>query len=144
ARNEYKHLADIETDFGELPPVTCRKGEINKVFLNMIVNATHAIERKGGGRGLIVLKTRCDDLHAIVTIADNGCRIPLSVIGRIFDPFFTTKPVGKGTGQGLAIARSVIQSHGGHIEVLSTPGHGTTFTIRIPLVEQTEAAGVGT
>jgi PAS domain S-box-containing protein len=139
ARNEYKHVADIATDFGELPPVTCRKGEVNKVLLNMIVNATHAIERKTagtGGRGTITLKTRADSKSAIVSIADTGCGIPASVIGRIFDPFFTTKPVGKGTGQGLAIARTVIQAHGGRIDVESTPGLGTTFTIHIPLGEE--------
>ena len=135
ARNEYKHSADVETDFGDLPPVTCRKGEINKVLLNLVINATHAIERKATGRGLIVLKTRCDSQQAIVTIADNGCGIPASVIGRIFDPFFTTKPVGKGTGQGLAIARAVIRSHGGRIDVSSMPGQGATFTIYIPLGE---------
>jgi two-component system NtrC family sensor kinase len=139
ARNEYKHVADIATDFGELPPVTCRKAEVNKVLLNMIVNATHAIERKTagtGGRGTITLKTRTDSKSAIVSIADTGCGIPASVIGRIFDPFFTTKPVGKGTGQGLAIARTVIQAHGGRIDVESTPGLGTTFTIHIPLGEK--------
>jgi len=142
ARNEYKHLADVATDFGDLPPVACRKGEINKVLLNMIVNATHAIERKaadGGGRGTITLKTRSDSQNAIISIADNGCGIPASVMGRIFDPFFTTKPVGKGTGQGLAIARAVIQSHGGRIDVESTLGLGTTFTIRIPLGDESKA-----
>jgi two-component system, NtrC family, sensor kinase len=142
ARNEYKHVADIATDFGELPPVTCRKGEINKVLLNMIVNATHAIEKKtagAAGRGTITLKTRADSHDAIITIADTGCGIPASVIGRIFDPFFTTKPVGKGTGQGLAIARSVIRAHGGRIEVESTPGLGTTFTIHIPLGQERAA-----
>jgi PAS domain S-box-containing protein len=142
ARNEYKHIADVETDLGELPPVTCRKGEINKVFLNMVINATHAIEKKSAGRGLIVLKTRCDGEHAIVTIADNGCGIPPSVIGRIFDPFFTTKPVGKGTGQGLAIARSVVLGHGGRIDVASAPGNGATFTIRIPLGGEESKANV--
>jgi PAS domain S-box-containing protein len=142
ARNEYKLVAEVVTDFGDLPPVACRKGEINKVLLNMIVNATHAIERKaadGGGRGTITLKTRSDSRNAIISISDTGCGIPSSVMGRIFDPFFTTKPVGKGTGQGLAIARTVIKSHGGRIDVESTPGLGTTFTIQIPLGEESKA-----
>jgi len=142
ARNEYKQVADIVTDFAELRPVMCRKGEINKVVLNLLVNAAHAIERKiadGGGRGAITLRTRADAQHVIITISDTGCGIPPAVIGRIFDPFFTTKPVGKGTGQGLAIARAVIKSHGGHIEVESTPGQGARFTITIPFGEEPAA-----
>ena len=135
ARNEYKQVAEIITEFGDLPAVTCRPGAMNKVFLNLIVNAAHAIERKmadGGGRGVITVRTVGDSSGIEVAISDTGCGIPTTIITRIFDPFFTTKPVGKGTGQGLAIARSIVKSHGGQIEVESAPGVGTTFKIRLP------------
>ncbi|MGO8859128.1 MAG: sensor histidine kinase [Steroidobacteraceae bacterium] len=140
ARNEYKQFADAVTELGDLPMVNCRPGAINKVFLNIIVNAAHAIEQKaahGGGRGLITVKTSHDAGGVEVAITDTGCGIPRAVIARIFDPFFTTKPVGKGTGQGLAIAHSVVKSHGGQIGVDSAPGAGTTFKIRLPLADTT-------
>jgi PAS domain S-box-containing protein len=136
ARNVYKDVADVRTEFGEIPPVECRKAEINKVLLNLIVNAAHAIgtalERGRKGRGVITIRTSCDVSHVDIRITDSGCGIPQAVISRIFDPFFTTKPVGKGTGQGLAIARSIIQSHDGELNVESTVDVGTTFTIRLP------------
>jgi two-component system, NtrC family, sensor kinase len=138
ARNEYKHVADIVTDYGDLPMVDCRPGAINKVFLNIIVNAAHAIERKradGGGRGVISVRTTHAPGSVAVTISDTGCGIPRALINKIFDPFFTTKPVGKGTGQGLAIARSIVKSHGGDIDVESTPNVGTTFRIQLPLAD---------
>jgi len=142
ARNEYKLVAEIETDLGDLPPIMCRRGEINKLFLNLIVNAAHAIQAvtgKGSGRGVIAITTRHDAHHVTVTISDNGCGISQSMITRIFDPFFTTKPVGKGTGQGLAIARSIVDNHSGQIDVESTPGQGTTFAIRLPLATEQDA-----
>jgi two-component system, NtrC family, sensor kinase len=139
ARNEYKHIADIVTDFGDLPEVYCRKGEINKVVLNLVVNAAHAMDGAGNGRGgkstkrgTITLTTRESGEDVIITVADTGCGIPPAVLTRIFDPFFTTKPLGKGTGQGLAIAKSIIRDHGGRLEVASTVGKGTTFTITLP------------
>jgi PAS domain S-box-containing protein len=136
ARNVYKDVAEIQTEFGEIPPVECRKAEINKVLLNLIVNAAHAIgtavERGRKGRGLISIRTSCDAGHVQISVTDTGCGIPQAVISRIFDPFFTTKPVGKGTGQGLAIARSIVQSHDGELMVESTVDVGTTFTIRLP------------
>jgi two-component system, NtrC family, sensor kinase len=138
ARNEYKQIADVVTEFGDIPVVPCRPGAINKVFLNMIVNAAHAIEYKagqGGGRGRITVRTFHDTAGVEIDISDTGCGIPKALISRIFDPFFTTKPVGKGTGQGLAIAHSVVKSHGGHIGVESMPGVGTTFKIRLPLTD---------
>jgi signal transduction histidine kinase len=100
------------------------------------VNAAHAIESAASnrpGKGTITLTTASDASHVVVTIADTGCGIPRAVISRIFDPFFTTKPVGKGTGQGLAIARSIVDNHNGRLEVESTVGVGTTFIIRLPL-----------
>jgi signal transduction histidine kinase len=137
ARNEYKYVADVTTDFGELPPVVCLPGEMNQVFLNIIVNASHAIaDIVGGteGRGEIAVSTRQDGADVVVTIADTGGGIPEAARERIFDPFFTTKSVGKGTGQGLAIARSVVvDQHGGEIRFESQSGKGTKFFIRLPI-----------
>ena len=147
ARNEYKHAADIVLELGEIPTIDCRRGEINKVLLNLIVNAAHAIESvtNRSRRGTITIATGHDATHAQVTITDTGCGIPPAVISRIFDPFFTTKPVGKGTGQGLAIARSIVTSHGGELLVTSTVGVGTTFKVRLPLtVERGSADAPGT
>ena len=142
ARNEYKHLADVQTDFGDLPAVDCRRAEINKVLLNLIVNAAHAIESgHKPGRGTILITTRSEGLHARIDIADSGCGIPPAVLPRIFDPFFTTKAVGKGSGQGLAIAKSIIESHGGALTVSSTAGEGATFTIMLPAGLESSSTG---
>lgn len=140
ARNEYKHAADIVLELGDIPSIDCRRGEINKVLLNLIVNAAHAIESvtNRSRRGAITIATGHDASHVQVTITDTGCGIPPAVISRIFDPFFTTKPVGKGTGQGLAIARSIVTSHGGELLVTSTVGVGTTFKVRLPLRDKVE------
>jgi signal transduction histidine kinase len=119
-----------------LPPVTCHIGELNQVFLNIIVNAAHAIEGVvgEGERGTIRIRTWTDGSDAKISISDTGGGIPEHVRDKIFDPFFTTKEVGKGTGQGLAIARSVVvDKHGGRIDVVSETGRGTTFTITVPI-----------
>ncbi|MCD4829785.1 MAG: PAS domain S-box protein [Candidatus Cloacimonetes bacterium] len=138
ARNEWKYVAEVEVDFDtDLPPVHCLPDEFNQVILNMIINAAHAIGnvvKDNGMKGVIRLGTRLDGDHAVITIADNGSGMPKDILARIFDPFFTTKEVGKGTGQGLAISHAVIvEKHGGKIDVESTPGKGTTFTLRIPV-----------
>lgn len=134
ARNEYKHVADIKLELGDIPPVDCRRAEINKVFLNLVVNAAHAIEAKGpGSRGTITIRTSSNGSRVWIDIADSGCGIPPAVLPRIFDPFFTTKAVGKGSGQGLAIARSVVVGHGGELTVQSKVGQGTTFTLMLPV-----------
>ena len=137
ARHEYKYVADLETDLGPIPPVHCLVGELNQVFLNLIVNAAHAIEeaRRGtAGRGLIRVATLLEAEQVVVTIADDGGGIPEAIRDRVFDPFFTTKPVGKGSGQGLAIARSVVvDKHHGTIEFESEPGRGTVFRVRLPI-----------
>ncbi len=141
SRNEWKYVADVDTDLDPtLPLVHALGGELNQVFLNMIVNAAHAIaERLGdhsGARGKIQVTTRCDGQHAEIRIADDGNGMPDDVQRRMFDPFFTTKEVGKGTGQGLSIAHSVIvDKHGGTISVMSELGVGTTFTIRLPIAQ---------
>jgi PAS domain S-box-containing protein len=137
ARNEYKYVADVQTDLGELPPVPCLLGELNQVFLNLVVNAAHAIGDRVKGtdqRGLITVRTRRENGFAHISISDTGCGIPEEIRPRIFEPFFTTKEVGKGTGQGLTIARSVVvDKHGGRIDFESEVGQGTTFHIRLPL-----------
>jgi PAS domain S-box-containing protein len=138
-KNVYKEIADIETDFGALPSVMCQYGEVNQVFLNIIVNAAHAIEaaNRDGAKGLIRISTAVEDNYAVIRIQDNGTGIPESVKARIFDPFFTTKEVGKGTGQGLAIVQSVIVArHHGRITVDSEVGKGTTFILRLPIEDQ--------
>ena len=139
ARNEWKYVADLQTNLDpSLPLVPCLVGEFNQVVLNMIVNATHAIADavKGtGGKGTITICTSRVGDFVEVRIADTGLGIPESVRHKIFDPFFTTKEVGRGTGQGLAIARSVVvDKHGGTIDVESEVGKGTTFLIRLPLI----------
>jgi signal transduction histidine kinase len=137
ARNEYKYVANLETDLGELPAVLCHVGTLNQVFLNLIVNAAHAIGdvvRDTDDKGLIKVSTRLDDNQIVVGVSDTGAGIPEEIRTRVFDPFFTTKEVGRGTGQGLSIARSVIvDKHGGTIEFESEVGRGTTFTIRLPV-----------
>jgi PAS domain S-box-containing protein len=137
AQNEYKYCAELETDLQDLPPVVCNVGELNQVFLNLVVNAAHAIaDAHPEGRGTISVRTRLDEREVTIEIADTGGGIPPEIRDRIFDPFFTTKEVGKGTGQGLAISRTiVVDQHHGTLAVDSEPGHGTTFTIRLPLAD---------
>jgi len=138
ATNEYKFVADAVTDFGELPLVMCHIGELNQAFLNIIVNAAHAIAdhpEAAGVRGRITITTATDNGDVVVRISDTGGGIPEAIQQRIFDPFFTTKEVGRGTGQGLAIARRVVvDKHAGRLSFQTEPGHGTTFELRLPLV----------
>lgn len=137
ARNEYKYIADVDTDFGDIPLVTCRLGELNQVFLNLLINAAHAIADAagdGGDRGKISVRTRVVDDMVRIDVADTGNGIPEAIRERVFEPFFTTKAVGRGSGQGLAIARSVIvDKHGGAIDFRSEMGRGTTFTVLLPV-----------
>jgi len=145
SKSEWKYLAELTTDFDrELPAVPCLAGEFNQVILNLIVNAAHAISdvvKDSGGRGRIHITTRRDGETVEIRVSDTGCGIPKANQSKVFDPFFTTKPVGKGTGQGLAIAYGVIvQKHGGVIRLESEPGCGTTFIIRLPLALELVAA----
>jgi signal transduction histidine kinase len=137
AQHAIRYAADVTLDLGELPEVECRVGDLNQVFLNLIVNAAHAVaERYGsdGQRGHIHLATRVRDERVVIEVTDDGCGITDAVRGRVFEPFFTTKSVGQGTGQGLAISRSIIVvKHGGALGFVSTPGQGTTFTIELPI-----------
>ena len=137
-RNEWKYVADVVTNFApDLPMVRCLAAELNQVILNLIVNAAHAIaaalENGTRGKGTITVGTReCGDWVEI-RIADTGTGIPESIRDRVFEPFFTTKQIGKGTGQGLAIAHAVVvDKHGGTIRFETEVGAGTTFVIRLP------------
>jgi PAS domain S-box-containing protein len=138
ARNEWKYVADLEVDFDpSLPLISCHPGEFNQVILNLIVNAAHAIAdviAKGGpAKGKIAVQTRNLQDYAEIRILDTGSGIPEKVRSRVFDPFFTTKAIGKGTGQGLAIAHSVIvDKHNGSVHFETEDGKGTTFIIRLP------------
>ncbi|MEM7610175.1 MAG: ATP-binding protein [Pseudomonadota bacterium] len=140
ARNEWKYIADMEFDLApDLPAVECFPSAIAQVVLNIVVNAAHAIadERNDSASdmGLIrITSAMPDDKSVVFTIGDNGPGIPDDIKRKIFDPFFTTKEVGRGTGQGLAISRTVIaEQHGGQIHVDSAPGEGTTFRIELPI-----------
>jgi signal transduction histidine kinase len=138
AANEYRHLAVLETDLAHLPPVLCTIGDINQVLLNLIVNAAHAIADGAAGApdamGTLRVSTRTDGDDVVVTVSDTGCGIPDDVRSRIFDPFFTTKEVGRGTGQGLAISRTIVnEKHGGSLTFESVLGEGTAFELRLPL-----------
>lgn len=140
SRNQWKYVADLVTDFDpNLPPVPCHLGEINQVFLNMILNASHAIEATNRTeKGIITIKTKCSGNWADIRITDNGIGIAAEHRHRIFDLFFTTKPPGKGTGQGLAICQTiVVKKHGGTLSFDSEAGVGTTFIIRLPLRRST-------
>jgi PAS domain S-box-containing protein len=152
ASNEWKYVAEMEMDLDAgLPAVHCSPAEFNQVVLNIVVNAAHAISDVvgdgGRGKGKIRVKTRIDGDWAVIEIGDTGSGMPAHVQQRIFEPFFTTKEVGKGTGQGLAIAHNVIvDKHGGTIKVASAPGAGTTFTIRLPIggnKSESDAAAAG-
>ena len=137
ARNELKCVADVETDLGDLPPVVCNISDLNQVFLNLLVNAAHAIGDvvKGTGKkGKIRVRTATEGKTVLVTITDTGCGIPEGIRTKVFDPFFTTKRVGRGTGQGLAIARSVVvERHKGTLTFESEVGRGTSFYVRLPV-----------
>jgi signal transduction histidine kinase len=147
ARSEYKYVAEVQTDFADLPLVTCHGGQINQVVLNLVVNAAHAIgdKNKASGspeKGLITVTSRIEDGFAVISISDTGGGIPEAIRKRIFEPFFTTKEVGRGTGQGLSIAHNVIKAHGGKLDFHTEIGKGTTFNVRLPLgdADSSEAA----
>jgi two-component system NtrC family sensor kinase len=139
ARNEIKHKAKVIKDYGELPLVECLPSQINQVFLNLLVNAAQAIT----DQGTITIRTRADDAMVCVAISDTGSGMAPEVLAKVFDPFFTTKPVGQGTGLGLAVSFGIVEQHGGRIEVESTPGAGTTFSVMLPVCHRAPAADAG-
>jgi PAS domain S-box-containing protein len=139
ARNEWKYVSDIVMDFdSDLPLVHCFPGELNQVVLNIVINAAHSIAdvvKDTNQKGTITVSTRRDGNFVAIRISDTGTGIPKHILDKIFDPFFTTKEVGRGTGQGLAISRSVVvDKHGGSIDVQTDIGNGTTFIIKIPII----------
>jgi two-component system NtrC family sensor kinase len=119
----------LRRDYGDLPPISCYAGQLNQVWMNLLVNAAQAV----GDEGEVSITSRLEDAWVVVTISDTGCGIPADQIHRIFDPFFTTKAVGEGTGLGLATSYGIIERHGGTIAVDSKIGAGTTFTVKIPI-----------
>ena len=127
--NELKYKATVTKEYGDLPVIKCYPQQLSQVFMNIFVNAAQAIEK----RGEIRISTRADNGSVEVRISDTGVGISRENISKIFDPFFTTKEVGKGTGLGMNIAYNIIKKHKGTIDVESTPGKGTTFTIRLPV-----------
>jgi len=129
--NELKYRATVTKEYGEMPPVECIPSQLNQVFLNLLVNAAQAIP--DGRHGSIAIRCGSAGKEAWVEVADDGTGIPEETLKKIFDPFFTTKPVGKGTGLGLSLSYGIVEKHGGHIEVASTPGVGTTFRVILPV-----------
>jgi two-component system NtrC family sensor kinase len=143
-RSEYKYVADVVTDLAKLPPILCHPGELNQVFLNLIVNASHAIADVVSGtdqRGKIVVRSRFDSKEALVSIEDTGGGIAPQIQSRIFEPFFTTKAVGRGTGLGLSLARTIVEKHGGLLTFETEMGHGTRFSIRLPFNQPIGSVG---
>lgn len=137
ARNEYKYVAELDTDYGDLPPVSCHVSELNQAVLNLVVNAAHAIAdvvQGTGTKGRIRVATSIEGRSVLIRVSDTGSGVPEPIRGRIFDPFFTTKEVGRGTGLGLSIVRSVVcDKHGGQVLLETQPGQGSTFTLVLPL-----------
>lgn len=136
ANNQLKYVAKVEVELAEIPLVNCRIGELNQVFLNVLVNAGHAIAdaiADSARLGRIRVTSRQEGQAVVINIEDNGTGIPEAARARIFDPFFTTKKVGRGTGQGLAIARAMMAKQGGSITFDTETGRGTTFHLRLPI-----------
>jgi signal transduction histidine kinase len=144
SRNEWKYVAELRTELdADLPAVTCHRQAISQVLVNLIVNAAHAVEQRGrnDASALITVISSCADGWVAIAVRDEGVGIAPENRMRIFDQFFTTKEVGKGTGQGLALAwRTVVEGHGGRIECDSELGVGTVFTVRLPIAGLAPAA----
>ena len=135
--NEIKFKADVVREYGNLPLVECIPSQINQVFMNLLVNAAHAITQ----HGTISLRSGQEGERVWLSVSDTGVGIPPEQLSKIFDPFFTTKPIGQGTGLGLSVSYGIINKHGGHIHVDSQPGQGTTFTVWLPIQRMPEAIG---
>ncbi len=129
AWNELKYKTEVVREYGDIPAISCYGGKIGQVFLNLLVNAAHAIKK----HGTITIRSGADDEQVWIEVSDSGCGIPPENLKRIFDPFFTTKDVGKGTGMGLHLAYKIIEAHQGRIKVESTVDKGTTFRIELPI-----------
>jgi signal transduction histidine kinase len=127
--NTLRVKATVVREYGELPAIECRPHLLSQLFLSLLLNSAYAIATQGEIR----VTTRCEGDFIIAAVSDTGCGIAPEIVSRIFDPFFTTKPVGQGTGLGLSVAYDIVKKHGGKIDVESTVGTGTTFTIRLPI-----------
>ena len=121
---------DLRRDYGELPQINCYAAQLNQVWMNLLVNAAQAI---GEAEGDVLITTWSSESNVLVRVSDTGAGIAPEQLKKIFDPFFTTKPIGEGTGLGLSISHGIVEQHGGRIEVESTPGEGTTFTVCLPV-----------
>ena len=128
--NELKYKITLKKELGNLPLTKCNIGQLNQVFMNLLINATESIENHGE----ILIKTSFEEDNIVVFISDTGCGIPPEIVSKIFEAFFTTKEIGKGTGLGLSISYEIIKKHNGSISVISVLGKGTSFTVRIPIV----------
>ncbi len=123
----------VEQRLGDLPLVSGSPALLNQVFLNLLVNATQAIESTHRADGRIAITTQARNGEVVIEVADNGCGIPDEILPQIFDPFFTTKAIGDGTGLGLSITHAMVQDHGGRMEVESAPGEGSRFRVILPV-----------
>jgi len=139
AHNEIKYKADVLREYGAIPEIECLPAKLNQVFLNLLVNAAHAIPE--GRRGKITLRTGADADEVWVEVSDTGCGIAPENVQRIFDPFFTTKPEGVGTGLGLSLSYGIVRQHTGRIEVTSAVGQGSTFRVTLPIRQSPAAEG---
>jgi signal transduction histidine kinase len=139
-RNEIKYKADVVKRYGAMPEIECMPSQLNQVFMNLLVNAAHAI----ASQGTITIGCGAVGEEVWVAVSDTGSGIAPDVLGRIFDPFFTTKPIGQGTGLGLSLSYGIVRRHGGRIEVESDVGVGTTFRVWLPIwqTEQSSQAEV--
>jgi len=129
--NEIKYKAEVVREYGDIPDVECLPSQLNQVFMNLLVNAAHAIE----GRGTITVRTGQQGDEVWVEVADTGKGISPEHLKKIFDPFFTTKPIGQGTGLGLSLSFGIMRKHNGRIEVQSEVGKGTAFRVWLPIVQ---------
>lgn len=136
--SELKYKAEIRKEYGDLPQIECLPAQLNQVFLNLLINAGHAIKE----RGIITITTSHDERGVSITIADDGVGIDPEHLKRIYDPFFTTKPVGRGTGLGLALSYGIVQKHHGSIDVSSKVGEGSRFQIFLPISRAEHRAGI--
>jgi two-component system, NtrC family, sensor kinase len=139
--NEVKYKADVIKEYGAMPKVECLASQINQIFMNLVVNAAHAI---GADRGKITIRCGTEGDNIWFEVADTGSGIPKDSLPRIFDPFYTTKPVGKGTGLGLSLSYGIVQKHHGQIEVATELGKGTTFRVTLPIIQPTNVVGTAT
>jgi signal transduction histidine kinase len=134
--NEIKYKASVEKQYGTLPQIICSASQLNQVFMNLLTNAAQAIKE----RGVITIRTGCAGDMVWVEVSDTGAGIAPENLTRIFEPFFTTKALGSGTGLGLSLSYGIVKTHGGRIDVASTVGVGTAFTVRLPIKQAPAAA----